>query len=518
MAYNTQINDVLLTALARAWERWSGSCVLFTNLEGHGRENLFDDVDLSRTVGWFTSIFPVCLELPQTGDSWQPGEALKSIKEQLRQIPQRGIGYGILRYLSPDAGLYTYPEPPMVFNYLGQFDQILAESKLFRFAKESTGPWHSPKQRRRHALEVNCLVIDSCLELWWTYNQNLHPEMAIEKLANEFLAALKELIAHCQSPHAGGRTPTDFPLARLEQSALDRLVEWRDIEDIYPLSPIQALFFSANPGALNSTFDQWHCTLRGELNLAAFQRAWQETLRRHSILRSTIHSDGLREALLIVHREVQLPWIVEDWRDSPSDQCIDQWSAFLKQDRAQPLTLTEAPVMRFSLARLADETWKFLWSVPALLLDGWSWPLVFRDVSQLYEAFSQNVPLQLELVRPYRDYLEWLGRQSSEELHKFWRKSLDGFMEPTSLPTETPDYDGTGERYVETPVQLSNETTDALQSTARQLQLTLSALVQGAWALLLSRQSASEDVVFGAAFVGRPTDTAWRRIDRRAFC
>jgi amino acid adenylation domain-containing protein/non-ribosomal peptide synthase protein (TIGR01720 family) len=505
--YNTQINDVLLTALARAWHRWSGSRVLFTNLEGHGREHLFDDVDLSRTVGWFTSIFPVCLELPQAGANWQPGEALKSIKEQLRQIPQRGIGYGILRYLSLDAGLSTHPEPPMVFNYLGQFDQILAGSKLFRYAKESTGPWHSPKQRRRYLLEVNSLVIDSCLELWWTYNQDLHPEMAIEKLANEFLVALKELIAHCQSPHAGGRTPTDFPLARLDQAALDRLVtEPRDVEDIYPLSPIQTLFFSANPGALNSTFDQWHCTLRGELNLAAFQCAWQETLQRHFILRSTIHSDGLREALQIVHRDVQLPWSVEDWRDSPADQCVDRWSAFLKQDRAQPLTLTEAPVMRFSLVRLADETWKFLWSVPALLLDGWSWPLVFRDVSQLYESFSQNAPLQLEPVRPYRDYLEWLGRQSSGEAHKFWRKSLDGFMKPTSLPTETPDYDDTDERYLESPVQLSTDTTDALQSASRQLQLTLSTLVQGAWALLLSRQSTSDDVVFGAAFVGRPTD------------
>ena len=239
--------------------------MLFTNLEGHGREHLFDDVDLSRSVGWFTSVPRSALELPQAGASWQPGEGLKSIKEQLRQIPQRGIGYGILRYLSPNADLSTHPEPPMVFNYLGQFDQILIGSKLFRFAKESTGPWHSPKQRRRHALEVNSLVIDGCLEIWWTYDRTLHPETAIGKLANEFLAALKGLIAHCQSANAGGRTPADFPLARLDQSVLDRLVaEWRDIEDIYPLSPIQTLFFSADPGALHSTFDQWHCTLRGE--------------------------------------------------------------------------------------------------------------------------------------------------------------------------------------------------------------------------------------------------------------
>jgi amino acid adenylation domain-containing protein len=125
--YNTQINDVLLTALARAWAKWTGSGTLYTNLEGHGRENLFDDVDISRTVGWFTSIFPVRLELNESGETWQPGEALKSVKEQLRRIPQRGVGYGILRYLSGDKTLRSWPEPAMVFNYLGQFDRAVKD-------------------------------------------------------------------------------------------------------------------------------------------------------------------------------------------------------------------------------------------------------------------------------------------------------------------------------------------------------------------------------------------------------
>src|SRR6202035_1299472 len=142
--YNTQINDVLLTALARGWKKWTGSRTLYTNLQGHGRENLFEDVDVSRTVGWFTSIFPVRLEFNDSGDNWEPGEALKSVKEQIRGIPQRGVGYGILRYLSSDNALKSRPEPAMVFNYLGQFDSAVAGSQLLRFAAESSGPWHSP--------------------------------------------------------------------------------------------------------------------------------------------------------------------------------------------------------------------------------------------------------------------------------------------------------------------------------------------------------------------------------------
>jgi amino acid adenylation domain-containing protein/non-ribosomal peptide synthase protein (TIGR01720 family) len=506
-AYNTQINDVLLTALARAWNRWTGSSALFTNLEGHGRENLFEDVDLSRTLGWFTAIFPVLLQLPEASDNWQPGEALKCIKEQIREIPRRGIGYGILRYLVPDSGLANQPEPWVVFNYLGQFDQVVAGSTLFRFASESTGPWHSPAQRRRHALEINSLVIDGRLELWWTYSQHLHSEAAIGKLADEFLGAVRELIAHCLSPKAGGHTPSDFPLAHLDQATLDSLIAGqRGIEDIYPLSPIQTLFYSANPGATQLAFDQWHCTLRGDLDVPAFQRAWQEVLRRDPILRTTIHGDRLREPVQIVHRNAEMPWKLEDWRPCPVAEHTDRWAGYLKADRACALNLTEAPVMRAALIRLAEDTWKFVWSVPALLLDGWSWPLVFRDVSRLYEAFTSGTAPQLEPVRPYRDYLEWLSSYSAGEALKFWKDNLAGFCEPSALPSEPPDVSGQGERYVEHPLRLSAEATNSLQSAARQLQVTLNTLVQSAWALLVSRQSGSSDIVFGAAFNGRPTD------------
>jgi non-ribosomal peptide synthase protein (TIGR01720 family) len=506
--YNTQINDVLLTALARAWAKWTGSQTLYTNLEGHGRENLFEDVDISRTVGWFTSIFPVRLELNDSGENWRPGEALKSVKEQLRRIPQRGIGYGILRYLNSETALKSRPEPAMVFNYLGQFDRVVGGSKLLRFASESSGPWHSPKQRRRHALEINSLVLNGRMEFEFTYSPGLPGQEKIQEFADGFLNALKEVIAHCQLPDAGGRTPSDFPLARLDQASLDRLLaEQPEIEDIYPLSPMQTLFFSANQGSAQAAFDQWHCLLRGDLNAGAFERAWNETIRRHTILRSTVLSAGLREPLQAVHRDVRPPWKAEDWRAAPAEQHRTRWDALLKQDRAEALDLTQAPVMRFKLVRLDGSTWRFLWSVPGMLLDGWSWPLVFRDASRLYEAYGQNAVPQLEAPRPYRDYLEWLARQSTVESAKFWHAQLAGFRKPTALISE-PTVNTGGERYREQAIQLSAEATNALQTAARQLQVTLNTLVQGVWSLLLSRQSGESDVVAGAAFSGRPTDLA----------
>jgi non-ribosomal peptide synthase protein (TIGR01720 family) len=222
--YHTQINDVLLTALVQSFARWTGEQVLLLDLEGHGREELFAEVDLARTVGWFTTLFPVRLELKTEA----PGEALKAVKEQLRGIPQRGIGYGVLRYGHPEAGvragLQALPQAELSFNYLGQLDQALGGSGLFRPARESGGPPHSPLGRRSHLLEVNGFVGGGQLHLEWTYSQQVHRRVTVERLAQGFLEALETLIAHCQSPEAGGFTPSDFPGATLNQENLNKFI------------------------------------------------------------------------------------------------------------------------------------------------------------------------------------------------------------------------------------------------------------------------------------------------------
>ena len=195
-----------------------------------------------------------------------PGEALKSVKEQLLQIPRHGIGYGILRYLSGTAALREQAEPPMIFNYLGQFDHVIAGSELFRFARESSGPWHSAKQHRRFPLEINSMVLGGRLEMSWTYSKDCPPKVPVERLAGEFAGALRELIVHCCSRKTRERTPSDYPLAKLDQADLDRLfTRFSDVEDIYPLSPIQTLFFAVNSEASSTAFDQWYCTVNGKL-------------------------------------------------------------------------------------------------------------------------------------------------------------------------------------------------------------------------------------------------------------
>jgi amino acid adenylation domain-containing protein/non-ribosomal peptide synthase protein (TIGR01720 family) len=224
-AYRTRIDEILLTALASAYRRWSGQTRLLLDLESHGRQQLWEDIDLSRTVGWFTSLYPILLE---TEESSGPGEAIKSIKEQLREVPSHGISYGALRYLSDGeiaVRLMAQPRPSVVFNYLGQLDRGLDHSSsLFVGVGLARGLYQSPEARRAHAVEINAYVAHDRLHVEWTYSRALHRPESIESWASEFMRSLGELIKHCQDPESGGYTPSDFPAARISQKDLQAVL------------------------------------------------------------------------------------------------------------------------------------------------------------------------------------------------------------------------------------------------------------------------------------------------------
>jgi amino acid adenylation domain-containing protein/non-ribosomal peptide synthase protein (TIGR01720 family) len=509
--YRTQINDVLLTALAQVLTDWVGTPAVLIDLEGHGREDLFADIDLTRTVGWFTTLFPVLLDL---GDADGAGDALKAIKEQLRRVPNHGIGYGLLRYLRADAevarALRELPQAEISFNYLGQTDQVLAAEGAFGPAHESSGPTQSPRGSRSYLLEVSGIIVDDRLQLAWVYSEQVHHRSTIERLAQAYLAALHALIAHCLSPEAGGYTPSDFPLARLDQPRLDRLVgNDRQIEDIYPLSPMQQgmLFHTLYTADHGVYVAQLTCTIQGKLNVAAFQSAWRHVAERHPVFRTAFAWEGLDEPLQIVHSSASLPWTVEDWRERSLPEQEAGLAAFLKADRAQGFELTRAPLMRWALFAKGADSYQFVWSQHHMLLDGWSVPLVFKEVLISYAACTQGQEIPLARSRPYRAYIAWLQQQDLAQAEVFWRQTLNGFRAPTPLGVDRPAASVTHKAtYAEQQIELGASAIAALQAFARSQSLTLNTLLQGAWALLLSRYSGERDVVFGAVVAGRPAD------------
>jgi non-ribosomal peptide synthase protein (TIGR01720 family) len=224
--YHTQINEVLLTALGRALGEWLGEGEVIIEMEGHGREEVAAEVDLSRTVGWFTTLYPMLLKIGELDDI---GEGLKRVKEQMRNIPRHGIGFGMLKYLSEDAAvrakMKSIPAGEMSFNYLGQFDQVISESKLLSDAEESSGSVQSDDAKARHLLTINSLVRGGQLEVRWGYSATAFNADRIEQVAQQYIEELREIIAHCQLPETGGYTPSDFPEVKFSQSDLDELLE-----------------------------------------------------------------------------------------------------------------------------------------------------------------------------------------------------------------------------------------------------------------------------------------------------
>ncbi|MEG0637020.1 MAG: condensation domain-containing protein, partial [Pseudomonas sp.] len=230
--------DLLLTALARVVARWSGQDAALVQLEGHGREEVFADIDLSRTVGWFTTLFP--LRLTPTGGL---GESLKVIKEQLRAVPGKGLGFGLLRYLGSDAERSALAElgaPRITFNYLGQFDQQFDAQALWAPAAESSGVAQDEQAPLGNWLTVEGQVYGGELSLRWGYSAAMYQAQTIATLADDFEQELRALVAHCCQLPVAEATPSDFPLARLSQAALDALpVPLAALSDIYGLSPMQ---------------------------------------------------------------------------------------------------------------------------------------------------------------------------------------------------------------------------------------------------------------------------------------
>lgn len=209
-AYRTRINDVLLTAVAQAFSQWTGQSRLLIDLEGHGREDLFDGFDLSRTVGWFTILYPVCLDI---ADYQGEGPQLMAVKEQLRRIPNNGLGYGVLRYLAHPTirqRLAAGSQSEILFNYLGQREQPWPEDAPFQIAAEAVGPLRSPHAQRPYLIELNGSVDEGKFYMDWTYSEAIHHQATVKTLAHAFIQALQALINHCLSPGVGDFTPSDF--------------------------------------------------------------------------------------------------------------------------------------------------------------------------------------------------------------------------------------------------------------------------------------------------------------------
>ncbi|WP_018682964.1 non-ribosomal peptide synthase/polyketide synthase [Actinokineospora enzanensis] len=501
--YRTQVNDVLLSALGRVLTRWTGVPTAAVTLEGHGREEILDGVDLSRTVGWFTTQFPVTLDVP-AGD-W--GAVLKSVKEQLRAVPRNGLSYEALRYLTPDSPLAGRALPAISFNYHGRFET--GDNELIG-ARHDAGPEIDPAAPRDFELEVIGLVEADELVLTWEYSTALHHEATVRRLADAMVTALAEIARHCTAPGAGGRTPSDFPLARLTQAQVDAIAgDGTDVEDIYPLTPLQSgmVFHSLVDPDSGAYVDQVRLVLDGVRDPAALVTAFQAVLDRTPVLRTAVVWADVPEPVQVVRRSVRLDALVRDWRDlAPADRDRAMRN-LLAEDRARPFTLDTAPLLRIAVVRVTDDRVVLVWSSHHVLLDGWSTAQVFGEVCERYNDLVDGRTSAAPVRRPFRDYLRWLSEQDSVAADAHWAGVLAGFADPVAVPWDrAPAQAHRTESSASVRADLDRAGSERVRVAAQRAGLTVNTVVQGAWALLLSRWAGTQDVVFGSTVSGRPAE------------
>ena len=282
----------------------------------------------------------------------------------------------------------------------------------------------------------------------------------------------------------------------------------KNVEDIYTLSPMQQglLFHTLADSGSGAYVERVSWSLHGQLNVDAFRAAWEQIIQHHTILRTAFLHEEVDEPLQVIRRRVKLPWVQHDWQSRlPSDQQA-RLTSLLEGER-RGFNLSQAPLMRLTLIRLAPEAYHFLWSYHHLLLDGWSVALILKELQVNYGALSQEAQMLTARPRPYRDYIAWLQRQDIKRAENYWRETLKGFISPTFLGRDSFSRNNSAPKsYRQQQRYLSAEATSTLRATARQHQLTLNTFVQGAWGLLLSRYSGEDDVVFGTVVSGRPAE------------
>ncbi|OKP97904.1 non-ribosomal peptide synthetase [Paenibacillus sp. P46E] len=508
-AYNTQINDLLLCSLGMAVKEWTGSSKILVSLEGHGREDLVKDLSIDRTIGWFTSMYPVILDMSHSDDM---SACIKYTKETLRGIPNKGIGYGILKYLASSEGkgdVQFKLNPDISFNYLGEFTNP-AGQVLLRHSELSCGRGVSLSNPKLNAIEINGLIIDGQLKLVFNYSTEEFRHETIERLTEGYLNNLTAVIEHCEARKKTEKTPSDYGDKELTLEDLAVILSSGEpVEKIHSLTPMQEgmLYHLLLDHRSQAYFEQLMFTLEGKLNLSHLNTTLNKLIEKYEILRTAFFYEELSTFKQAVMKERTISVNYEDIShldDNAKETFIEHYK---DEDRARGFDLTKDCLIRVSVMKISRRRYQLLYSFHHIIMDGWCTGLLMKDAAEIYTALCKGQQLILDSTEPYSKYLKWLDQQDQDAAIRYWSQYLDGYEQEAGIPRFHTDRESVYQRRKAT-LQLSKEVTTRLKHAAEKNRLTLNALVQTAWGVLLQKYNHSEDVVFGSIISGRQCEVA----------
>ncbi|MHA7653907.1 condensation domain-containing protein, partial [Mycobacterium sp. ML4] len=518
-AFHAGVHDILLIAFGLAWTEFLGCAgvPIGIDVEGHGRdEELGPDIDLSSTVGWFTSKYPIALVVDRL--HWQQvrdgapalAEVIKVVKEQLRAVPD-GLSYGLLRYLNTEVEL-TGPDPLIGFNYLGRLGvaadstrpadmwQIAGGDQVFSDPARAAIP-----MSLTHTVDLNAVAVDTkagpLLHAHWTWASSKLDGAEIARVSQLWFEALGGI---CACVHRGGHglTPSDVALTGLNQQQIDQLERQYQIADILPLTPLQeGLLFHAyrggdrGQGATGPYLPQIDVGLKGQVDPERMNDAVQAVINRHPNVAARFVIDP--QPVQIILDDPVVGWRYVDLADKGGhDERIRQICA---DERAAVSDLTHASPFRAALIRTAPDQYRLVVTNHHIVLDGWSLPILLREILASYEKLPLPTPA------PYRSFVHWLASRDHDHAQTVWGRLLSGLTAPTLVgPPDPSDLTSKGVK----SFSLSEATTDALTQIVRQHNTTVSTVLQAGWACLLNWLTGQHDVVFGMTVAGRPAELA----------
>ncbi|WP_339179668.1 amino acid adenylation domain-containing protein [Paenibacillus sp. FSL R5-0701] len=508
-AYNTEMNDILVTALGIALRKWTGHERVRINLEGHGRESIGTDIDITRTVGWFTTKFPVVLE-PETDRDL--AYQIKQVKENLRRIPNKGLGYGICRYLSKsEDGLVWGAEPEINFNYLGQFDDDVDQDEI-GISSYSSGNPASDRQARSFVLDINGMVLDGALSLDLSYSRKQYRKETMEALAQRLEQSLRDLIIHCAGKENTELTPSDvqfkgLTIAELEQIA-QRSCHLGEIENIYSLTPMQKgmWFHSALDRQTAAYFEQTRFTMRGALDVQLFERSWMELAKRHLVLRANFVKGPAGEPLQIIYRDKPVGFEYEELLHLQMDEKQAYLDKKAEEDKLRGFDMEHDALVRFTILRTEEQSYHVLWSFQHILMDGWCLAQLTQELFEAYSALASGEQSAGDKGSDYGAYIEWLEKQDDQAASNYWMAFLAGYEGQTVLPGQkevAPNGRFTADHVT---AELGKDLSERMDRVAKQRLVTVNTLLQAIWGVMLQKYNGTNDAVFGSVVAGRPAE------------
>ncbi|GAA4279088.1 non-ribosomal peptide synthetase/type I polyketide synthase [Aquimarina mytili] len=507
LPFGTQINDILLTAFLWTYSEFYNSKDVLIDLESHGRENLGLGENISRTVGWFTSFYPVLLQAEKV-DKNNLNTLIKEVKEKLRKVPNNGIDYLIYKYLTKNA-VETKNKAQISFNYLGQFDADIADSS-FIIGKEDKGDEVSPEKERDYDWDCAGIITEGKLTMSLMYSAEQYNQDTINAIMTSLKQNLEQLITYCATYDKKELSPSDFIYKDLSFDQLDQLSKQYDIQNIYPLSPMQEgmLFHYLMSPESESYFGQMTFEVHGDLDIQAVEKSMNDLIARHEVFRAIFLHEGYERPIQLVLKDREIKILYRNLLDEKTTtNSIEEEVENYKKNQKSSFDLSKDLLMQLTVLRTADNTHTFIWNYHHILMDGWCTATILSEFREIYSKKRKGLQAELPVSNSYHNYIEWLENRDIKSSEYYWKNYLEGYKHPVSMPKinsisiEEAAFVPKIEHLI-----IGETSTNLIQELTIEYGVTVSTIIQCAWGMLLAKYNNVDEVVFGTVVSGRPSE------------